>query len=62
MANRMGAAVKKWVEDGDRRIAANPKEGLHVNGSSGRDWFIIEQLQPELTQVMVNIGYGELAG
>jgi len=60
MANRMGAAVKKWVEDGDRRIAANPKEGLHVNGSSGRDWFIIEQLQPELTQVMVNIGYGEL--
>lgn len=61
MANRMGAAVKKWVEDGDRRIAANPKEGLHVNGSSGRDWFIIEQLQPELTQVMVNIGYGQLA-
>jgi fructose/tagatose bisphosphate aldolase len=60
MANRMGAAVKKWVEDGDRRIAANPKEGLHVNGSSGRDWFIVEQLQPELTQVMVNIGYGEL--
>jgi|GEM_PF-1460056 len=62
MANRMGAAVKKWVEDGDRRIAANPKEGLHVNGSSGRDWFIVEQLQPELQQVMVNIGYGELAG
>lgn len=60
MANKMGVAVKKWVEDGQQRISANPKEGLHVNGSSGRDWFIIQELQPELTQVMVNIGYGHL--
>lgn len=61
MANTMGKAVKQWVEDGERRVKANPKDGLHVNGSSGRDWFVIEQLQPELTQVMVNIGYAELA-
>jgi hypothetical protein len=61
MANTMGKAVKRWVEDGERRVQANPKDGLHVNGSSGRDWFVIQQLQPELTQVLENIGYAELA-
>jgi len=61
LSSTQGRALKRWVEDGDRRIAANPKEGLHVNASSGRDWFLINELQPELVQVLVNIGAERLA-
>lgn len=61
MANTMGNAIRQWVEDGERRVRTNPKDGLHVNASSGRDWYVIQQLQPELVQVMINIGYAELA-
>ncbi len=61
LSKKQGAALKKWVDDGERRTAENAKEGLHVNASSGRDWFLVEQLQRELTQVMTNIGYAELA-
>ena len=60
LSSNQGEALKRWVEDGDRRVAAEPKEGLHVNASSGRDWFLVEQLQPELQQVMANIGYAQL--
>jgi hypothetical protein len=62
LSTKQGQAVKQWVEDADRRVAANAKDGLHVNAGSGRDWFVVEQLQPELTEVMVNLGYENLAG
>ena len=61
LSKKQGQALAQWVDDGAKRIAANAKEGLHVNASSGRDWYLVEQLQPELTQVMVNIGYESLA-
>ena len=61
LSKTQGQALKQWVDDGERRIAENSKEGLHVHASSGRDWHIVEKLQPELTQVMVNIGYEQLA-
>ena len=61
LSKKQGQALKQWVDDGEKRIAGNAKEGLHVNAGSGRDWYLVEQLQPELTQVMTNIGYAELA-
>lgn len=62
LSSNLGDALRRWIDDGERRIKADPKEALHVNASSGRDWFVIEQLQPELQQVLINIGYPELAG
>ena len=61
LSTKQGQAMKQWVDDADRRVAADPKDGLHVNAASGRDSYIVEQLQPELTQVMVNLGYEKLA-
>jgi hypothetical protein len=60
LSTNLGAATKAWVELGDKRVKADPKEGLHVNASSGRDWYVVEKLQPELQQVLTNIGYARL--
>ena len=60
LSSNIGKALKRWVDNAEKRIKAEPKDALHVNASSGRDWFLVEQLQPELQQVLVNIGYPEL--